>query len=204
MRLKLVLAALLACGTLPVLAQVAPAVKIGGLPLGVGAGFSDFDTDYYRPDLPEWSGRMTGASAWVDYSITHGFGVEVEGTTIFGGKPTPFVPPDEIRGSLKEESIQGGVIYKYHPVFKLRPYGKFLGGVGRIDFPSTNPFYLYENTGVLSASGGVEYKLWRTVFLRGEYQYQWWLDFRSGSQKLNPSGLTVGATYYLRGIHRHY
>jgi opacity protein-like surface antigen len=204
MRLKLVLAALLACGTLPISAQVAPAVKIGGLPLGVGAGFSDYDTDYYRPDLPYWSGRMVGVSAWADYNLFHGLGVEAEGTSIFGNKPKSFLPADEIVGSLKEESIQGGVIYKYHTVYKVRPFVKFLGGEGRIDFPSTNPFYTYENTGVLTAGGGLEYRFWRNLSARGQYEYQWWVGFRSGSQSLNPSGFTLGATYYLRGIHRHY
>jgi hypothetical protein len=203
MRLKLVVAALLTCGTLPILAQVAPAVKVGGLPLGVGGGFSDYDTDYYRPDLPFWSGRMTGASAWADYNIFHGLGVEAEGTYLFGNKPTPFLPPSEIRGSLSEKTIQGGLIYKYHPVFKLRPFAKILGGEGKVDFPSTNPFYTSENSGLISAGGGIEYRLWRTVFVRGEYEYQWWKDFRSNSQSLNPSGFTIGATYYLRGVHRH-
>lgn len=204
MRSKLVLAVLFSLASLSGMAQVAPAAKISGLPLGVGVGFSDYDTDYYYPYLPYWSGRMTGISAWADYSIFHGLGVEVEGTSLFGNKPTSFLPADEVHGSLSEESIQGGLIYKYHPVFKVRPFGKFMGGVGRIDFPSTNPFYTSENSGLFSAGGGIEYRLWRTVSLRGEYEYQWWRDFRSGSQSLNPNGFTIGATYYLRGIHRHY
>lgn len=203
MRSKFVLAALFTLMTLSGLAQVEPAAKIGGLPLGIGVGFSDYNTDYYRPYLPNWSGRMTGISAWADYSIFHGLGVEVEGTSIFGNKPTSFLPADEVHGSLSEESIQGGLIYKYHPVFKVRPFAKFAGGVGRIDFPS-NSNYTSENSALFSAGGGVEYRLWRTVFVRGEYEYQWWPDFRSGSQSLNPNGFTIGATYYLRGIHRHY
>ena len=206
MRSKLVLAALFTLASLSGMAQVAPAVKISGLPLGVGVGFSDYDTDYYRPDLPYWSGRMTGVSAWADYSLFHGLGVEAEGTYLFGGKPKSFLPADEIYGSLSERSIQGGLIYKYHPIYKqrLRPFGKFVGGVGRIDFPETTPFYTYENSGLFSAGGGIEYRLWRTVAVRGEYEYQWWKDFRQGNQSLNPSGFTIGATYYLRGIHRHY
>ena len=205
MRSKLVLAVLFALSSLSAMAQVAPAVKIGGLPLGVGVGFSDYDTGYYFPYLPYWSGRMTGISAWADYSIFHGLGVEVEGTDLFGNKPTPFPPANEIYGSLSERSIQGGILYKYpRTVFKVRPFAKALGGVGRIDFPEKNPSYTYENSGLFSAGGGLEYKLWRTVFVRGEYEYQWWEDFRGGNQSLNPNGFTIGATYYLRGIHRHY
>jgi len=206
MRSKLVLAVLFALSSLSAMAQVAPAVKIGGLPLGVGVGFSDYDTSYYYPYLPYWSGRMTGISAWADYSIFHGLGVEVEGTSLFGNKPTSFLPADEVHGSLSEKSIQGGLLYKYpRTVFKVRPFAKALGGVGRIDFPDrVTSSYTYENTGLFSAGGGLEYRLWRTVFVRGEYEYQWWEDFRSGTQTLNPNGFTIGATYYLRGIHRHY
>jgi Outer membrane protein beta-barrel domain len=202
MRSKLVLAALLTLTTMPVVAQVAPAAKISGLPLGVGAGFTDYDTDYYRPDLPYWSGRMIGISAWADYSIFHGLGVEVEGTSIFANKPTPF--GTNITGSLKEQTVQGGIIYRYHPVYKIRPFAKALGGIGKIDFPSTNPFYTSETSGLYSFGGGIEYKAWRTLYLRGQYEYQWWKGFRSGTQSLNPSGFSIGATYYLRGVHRHY
>jgi len=206
MRSKLVLAALLTLSTLPAFSQVAPAAKISGLPLGIGAGISDFDTDYYRPYLPYWSGRMVGVSAWADYSIFHGIGVEVEGNSTFANKPTPRGPDSTTTfyGSLKEQTIQGGFIYKYHPIYHIRPFVKALGGVGRVDFPNTSPYYTSENSGVYSIGGGIEYKVWRTVFLRGQYEYQWWNDFRQGSQKLNPNGLSVGATYYLRGVHRHY
>jgi opacity protein-like surface antigen len=207
MRSKLVLAALLTLSTLPVLGQVAPAAKISGLPLGVGFGLTDYDTDYYRPDLPYWSGREIGISAWADYSIWHGFGVEAEGTSIFAGKPTPRPPfaGETIYGSgPKELTGQGGIIYKYHPIFHLRPFVKGLGGIGKIDFPSTNPYYTSETSALYSAGGGFEYKVWRTLNVRAEYEYQWWKGFRSGSQTLNPAGFTIGATYYLRGVHRHY
>lgn len=207
MRSKLVLAALLTLTTLPVFSQVAPAAKISGLPLGVGVGLVDYDTDYYRPYLPYWSGRMIGISAWADYSIFHGLGVEVEGASIFANKPTPRVygvTGATFYGSLKEETVQGGFIYKYHPVYHVRPFVKALGGVGRIDFPDIDPFYTEENAGLFSVGGGLEYPVWRNLNIRGQYEYQWWRGFRSGSQPLHPNGLTVGATYYLRGVHRHY
>jgi hypothetical protein len=79
-----------------------------------------------------------------------------------------------------------------------------MGGVGKVDFPSTNFFYTSETSALYSIGGGLEYKTWRTLYVRGQYEYQFWKGFRSGSQALNPSGLTIGATYYLRGVHRHY
>jgi hypothetical protein len=205
MRSKLVLAALFSLTTLPVIAQVAPAAKISGLPLGVGAGISDYDTDYYYPDLPYWSGRMIGVTAWADYDVFHGLGVEVEGTSLFANKPTPYTDTGvKTTGNLKEQTIQGGIIYRYHSVYRVRPFVKVVGGVGSIDFPSTNPFYTSETSGLFSAGGGIEYKLWRNLYARGEYEYQWWKGFRSGSQPLNPNGATAGVTYYLRSVHRHY
>ena len=83
---------------------------------------------------------MIGISVWGDYSLFHGLGVEVEGNSTFGGKPRVVVPTGfTAYGSLKEESIQGGIIYKYHPIYHVRPFAKALGGVGKIDFPSIDP-----------------------------------------------------------------
>jgi opacity protein-like surface antigen len=205
MRSKLVLAAILILSALPAVTQVAPAVKIGGLPLGVGVGVTDFDTDYYRPYIPEWSGRMVGISAWGDYSIFRGFGVEVEATSLFSGAPTPKAKANQtVYGNVKEQNVQAGVIYRYHPVFRMRPFAKFLGGIGEVDFPNRDPFYTSETSSLFSAGGGIEYPIWRTLYVRGQYEYQWWKGIRSGTQTLDPNGFTIGATYYLRGVHRHY
>ena len=201
MRSKLVLAALIFLSILPVAAQVAPTVKISGLPLGVGVGLTDYDTDYYRPFLPSWSGREIGASAWVDYSLFRGLGVEAKGTYISSGGPTPVAGYDYINKDLNEATLKGGLIYKYHRQFlKLRPFVTGEAGVAKINFPSTN-YYTNDNYTLYSLGGGVEYRAWNTIFVRANYDWEDWLNFRQG--KLNPNGFTIGATYYLRGIHRH-
>src|ERR1035441_8859162 len=143
MRSKLVLAVIIFLSASPMFAQVAPAAKISGLPLGVGVGLTDFQTDYYKPNIPYWSGRMVGISAWGDYSIFHGLGVEVEARTIFADKPTPVARSGQklYGDGLKETMAQGGIIYKYHPIFKIRPFVKAVGGIGRVQFPSLNPLY---------------------------------------------------------------
>ena len=190
MRLKLVLAALLAFSTLPVFAQVAPAVKIGGLPLGVGAGVSDYSLDY-------GSGRrMIGISAWADYNLFHGLGVEAEGTSIFADKPSELT-------RMRQDTIRGGGIYKARPFFGVRPYVKGLVGIASIDFPSSNPLYTHDTYLMYSAGGGAEYRVWKTLYARGDYEYQFWPQYH-GQHTLNPNGFTIGATYYLRGIHKHY
>ena len=190
MRSKLVLAALISLLTLPVFGQVAPAVKISGLPLGVGAGISDYDLDYGP------SRRMIGVSAWADYNIFHGLGIEVEGTSIFADRPSALT-------RMRQDTIKGGAIYKTRSYFGIRPYAKFLGGVGSIDFPSRNPLYTHDTFTVYATGGGAEYKIWKTLYARGDYEYEFWPKY-FGRHTLDPNGFTIGATYYLRGIHRHY
>jgi opacity protein-like surface antigen len=189
MRSKFVLASLFILSTLPVFAQVAPAAKISGLPLSVGFGFSDYSLDYGH-----W-GRMLGLTATADYEIFHGIGVEAEGTSIFLDRPAGL--PRE-----KQESIKGGVIYKYHPVFHFKPYAKGLIGLGRSEFTTHNPLYTEDTFTVLAAGGGAEYRVWKSVYVRADYEYQWWTNYQ-GPRSLNPNGVTVGVDYYLRGVYRH-
>jgi opacity protein-like surface antigen len=189
MRSKLVLAALMILSTLPVFAQVAPAVKIGGLPLGIGAGFSDFDLDY-GPGR-----RMVGVSAWADYNLFHGIGIAAEGNTIFADKPA-------VLQRMRQDTAMGGGIYRTHTFFGIHPYVQFVIGIGSIDFPSGNPFYTHDTFSTWAYGGGAEYKLWKTLYARGSYEYQFWHQYL-GPRDLNPQGFTIGATYYLRGIHRH-
>jgi opacity protein-like surface antigen len=198
MRWKLFLAALFTLLTSPAFAQVAPAVKISGLPIGVGVGLSDYDTDYGA------SLRMLGVSAWADYNIFHGVGIEAEGMSIFADRPSSLCTsgPRTIC-QLKQNSIKAGVIYKAPAFHGLHPYAKFMGGVGEIYFPTHNFFYSQDAFTTYGAGGGVEYKIWRTLSARADYEYQWYEQFL-GKGTLNPNGVTIGATYYLRGIHRHY
>lgn len=190
MRSKLVLAALITLLTLPVFGQVAPAVKLGGLPLGVGAGLSDVSLDY-GPGR-----RMIGVSAWADYNLFHGLGIEAEGTSIFADKPA-------VLTRMKQEAIKGGVIYRARSFAGVRPYAKGLVGLGEIYFPSHNPLYTHDTFTMYSAGGGAEYRVWRNVYVRGEYAYEFWPKFL-GRGTLDPNGFTIGATYYLRGVRRNY
>jgi opacity protein-like surface antigen len=190
MRRKLFLAALLILSTAPVFSQVAPAVKINGLPLGIGGGFTDYDLDY-GPGR-----RMIGASAWADYHLFRGLAVEAEGTSIFADKPA-------VLTRMRQDTIKGGGLYRLHPLLGIHPYGKALIGYGSIDFPSHNPLYTHDTYTMWAFGGGVEYKIWKTLYARGDYEYQFWHEFH-GPHDLNPNGFTIGATYYLRGLHGHY
>jgi opacity protein-like surface antigen len=189
MRSKLVLAALIFLTSFPALAQVAPAVRIKALPIGVGGGLSDYDVDYGNRL------RMIGASAWLDYNLFKGFGIEAEGTSIFAAKPSQLQ-------RMQQNTIKGGVIYKARPFFGLHPYAKGLYGLASIDFPSHNPLYYHDDFSMWAAGGGVEYKIWHSVYARADYEYEAYHQYL-GPRTLNPQGFTIGATYYLRGIHRH-
>ena len=199
MRSKLVLAALVALITSPVFAQVAPAVKIGGLPLSVGVGLADYSIDYQSND------RMLGVTAWADYSLFHGLGVEVEGQSIFADRPSQLCNYISYGiCQMKQDSIKGGAIYKARPIFHgIHPYAKFLVGIGEIYFPAHELYYTQDSFLTYGMGGGIEYKVWRNLSVRGDYEYQYYRQYL-GNGSLNPNGVTVGVAYYLRGVHRHY
>jgi opacity protein-like surface antigen len=188
MRSKLVLAVIF-LSSLPVLAQVAPAARIKSLPIGVGGGLSDYNLDY-GPGR-----RMIGVSAWVDYNLFKGLGIEAEGTSIFADKP------DSI-SRMKQNTIKGGGIYKTKTFFGIHPYVKGLFGLASIDFPSHNPLYYHDDFAVWAVGGGAEYKIWHSLYARGDYEFESYHDYL-GPRTLNPNGFTIGATYYVRGIHGH-
>jgi len=190
MRSKLVLAVLFIVSSLPAFSQVAPAVKISGFPLGVGAGISDYFLDYGT------GRRMVGVSAWADYTLFHGLGVDVEGTSIFAARPSAI-------SRMKQNTIKLNAIYRYHELFHLRPYVKGGGGLASIDFPSRNPLYTHDTFTVYDFGGGLEYRAWRTLYVRADYEYQTVVHYESSVKNLNPNGFTIGATFYLRGVHGH-
>ena len=193
MRSKFALAALAFLSTLPVFAQVAPAAKIGGLPLGVGGGFSDYSVDW-GPGR-----RMLGFSGWADYYLFHGLGIEAEGTSIFFDRP-----PALSHSNFRQDTIKGGAIYQARPFFGVRPYVKGLIGLGSLDFaPARNPLYTHDTFTMYSIGGGAEYRIWKTLFVRGNYEYQAWPKVFNPNKTLDPQGFTIGATYYLRDIHKH-
>ena len=194
MRPRFVFAVLLffALASLPGSAQVAPSAIIGGLPLSVGAGFSDYNIDYCC------GRRMIGVSAWADYTLFHGLGVTADGTSIFADLPSGL-------SKMRQDSIEGGFVYKGRPIFRVRPFAKFLGGIGSIDFPEldNNPYYTHDTFPIIALEGGGEYRLAGSLYAHADYQYQIWRDYHR-NYALTPSGFTIGASYYFRGIHRRY
>jgi opacity protein-like surface antigen len=195
MNLKMLLAVLLVSASIPVYSQVVPEAKAPGIPLTVGVGYSNYATD--------WSGRLSGPMLWADWnfydyqSFLRGFGLEVEARDLNYDR-TGETP------NLRMDTASGGVIYSLHPYrHRFKPYAKFLIGYGSIDFNvAADPYYKHDTRTVYTPAGGLDYRLFGDVWVRGDYEYQFWTDFFD-HHALNPNGVTVGIAYDLKSLHHH-
>jgi opacity protein-like surface antigen len=192
MRLKFICAGLFLSVALPALPQAAPSATEGGIPISVGFAYSNYYTDYSRYE--------SGPTVWVDWNYfgSHrtfqGLGVEIEGRDLAFDRTGD-------NANLREQTGEGGLIYHWRHFDKIEPYGKFLAGLGGIYF-SNRPgdLYTHDTRTVLAPGGGVEYRIWRNVRIRGDYEYQLWLDFLNGNA-MNPEGVTVGVSYDFSRMH---
>jgi hypothetical protein len=174
----------------PVHSQVRPAATEGGIPVVVGLGGADFSLDW-GPGK-----RMEGITAWVDVfpwgmpPKIHGLGAEVEGRDINFNRPTG-IP------KMRQDTALIGPIYSL-PYFKnVRPYGKYLLGIGSIDFPG---YYYTHDTFLIQAPGaGIDFRIWKHLWARGDYEYQFW-HHTFGNNDLNPNGASFGVSYDFRPI----
>jgi opacity protein-like surface antigen len=170
------------------MAQVAPAANQGGRPIGFGVGFSRYDLDY-------GPGRyMEGPVGRASVGIFHGFGIDGSARAIFMN-----TPPELTR--MQQNTFLAGAYYETQPLIgRLRLFGRFAGGIGTIEFPSHNPLYTRDSYTVYAPSGGIEYPIVPKVFLRADYEYEFWKHYH-GTNDLNPEGFTIGVTYYVQGMH---
>ena len=187
--LKLIFVALLITAVFPVYSQVTPAARQGSVPIVVGAGFSDFSIDW-GPGR-----RMEGISAWVDWypnrmpTVLNGLGIEAAGHDINYGLPAGI-------SKMRQDTGEVGPIYAWNHYRNFRPYVKYLLGIGSIDFPPTGT-YSHDTFLVFSPGAGAEYRAWRHVWIRGDYEYQYWHQ-TFGPHDLDPNGFTIGASYDFR------
>jgi len=196
------LAALLVCTAITSLAQTVPAGTHSKIPLAVGAGVSG-----YKPGVDQ--GYLLGGTLWIDYTLPHmphlldGIGLEVEGRDLNYGRSA--TQP----ANLREDVALGGVIYSWRRYRDFHPYGKFMMGFGNIDTSSlVTPSVRWHDTRTITAmGGGLEYRVFRSVWMRADYEYQLWPDYFKHpgttipSGQLMPQGITVGAMYHF-GWHR--
>ena len=172
---------------LPARSQVTYSAEEGKLPFTVGVGFSNFSDDwgYKNP-------RQNGVTLWVDWRVPglppvlHGLGIEFEGRDINYGTPS-YIPGHRMDTGL------GGPIYEWRGKNRIRPFGKYLMGIGSIDFPDgTN--YQHDTRVVFEPGIGANVRVWNRFSARVEYDYQFWHQI-FGPRDLNPQGISVGMVY---------
>ena len=70
----------------------------------------------------------------------------------------------------------------------------------------TSTFVITTPATSFAYGGGVDYQLSRSVWLRGDYEYQSWPDFHTIAKRnmpIHPEGFTIGAIYHF-GSHSTY
>ncbi len=147
----------------------------------VGATFSFVLPDY----TPE---KAVGFGVYTNYFFTDNFGVEL----------------NYHRASIDKHSPATETTYEYGLAYreiygKYRPYIKGMGGRGTFNFPAlngngTSVANLSYNT--LSAGGGLDYEVTRTLNVRGEIEYQHWFAANGLTNGLTPVLFSVGVAYH--------
>jgi len=192
MRLKLALIGLFLSAASAAYPQIAPSATQGGFPLSVGFGYSNFYTD--------WSRYESGLTTWLDWDLDHiprrleGLGLEAQARDLYfdrtGDNP-----------NLSEYTLGGGPVYRWRHYRRFQPYGKVVFSLGHITFNNKpGDYYTHDTRTVTAPGGGASYRMWRNVWVRGEYEYQMWPDFLH-HHTFNPKGLSVGVSYDLGHLH---
>ena len=186
-KLLVVLAALVFSA--PSFAQVQPAATGRQTDLGIGGGM-----DYWRGD---WGQIVRlGPSAWVTADLWHGLGINAEAHTLIAGG-------DNTAQRYKYIVGEGGAIYTYHHWRRFAPYAKYELGFASLNWPhKPTATYVHDTRNIWAMGGGFEYKLWRYVWVRGDYTYDGFPNFYSPVTRqhrtLDPAGFALGATYHFK------
>ena len=105
-----------------------------------------------------------------------------------------------ISSNFREVAAEAGPIYRYKRLGRVVPYGKFLFGYGGIDFRFVGAGnYTHDTRNITAPGGGFEYRAFRNLWVRADYEYQFWPDL-FGRTSLNPQGFTAGAMCNFRRL----
>jgi opacity protein-like surface antigen len=197
MRLKLIppasLALLFVFSLCQSRAQVAPAGLVRTIPVNVGVGFSNYNADLAGD-------RLNGGTFWLDYdpgwmpTKLYGLAIAAQGRDLDLGHSAnqPF---------LREDVGSGGVMYRWNRHFLIRPYGEALMGFGNADYRTTTGLHFHQTRTVTTVGGGAEFDAFHRLWVRADYEYEWWPDFfingKPNAPQMEPQGITVGFTYHL-------
>lgn len=161
----------------------AQAVHAGVQQLDLLAGV---EGSYYTPNFGP--NNMYGAGAYVNIDWRRGLGAEGE---------IRFLEWPSYYGE-SQSTYLGGPRYFFLPNSRWRPYGKFLVGGGKMDYPFNIGQSSYF---VMAPGGGLDYILSHRWRVRADYEYQIWpsaphIFFQQGSMK--PNGVSIGIAYRIR------
>ena len=214
-RIAIRVAALVTMAAIPAAGQVVPSAEQGGLPLTAGGGFSRFNMDC-ASYIYGSTCYMNGITVWVDWNLNRlpgpsflrGLSVELEGRDLNYGLP-PWLT-DAMQGdtgtNLRQDTGLGGLTYSWRHLSRIHPYGKALFGLGSIDFPplpASPPTYRHDDRTITAFGGGADIRAWRHVWVRADWEYQLWPNLFGNSHPVTPNGITLGAVYDFKEIHRH-
>jgi opacity protein-like surface antigen len=167
--------------------QVTYSAEEGKLPFTVGLGVSNFSDDWGISNP-----RQVGITLWGDWrfrlpGVFQGLGLEFE------GRDVNYATPSGIPGHRMDTALIGPV-YQWRKSSRFRPYGKYLLGMGSIDYPSAGLTQTHNTATVFEMGGGIDARVMSRFSIRAEYDYQFWHQL-FGPSALTPSGVSVGAVY---------
>ncbi len=183
-----VLCVLFIGAALPAHAQVTYSAQEGKQPFTVGVGVSNFSDDWGIQNP-----RQVGITLWVDWRfprmppVLDGLGIEFE------GRDVNYATPSYLPGHRMDTAL-GGPMYQFRRKGRFRPYGKYLMGIGSIDFPNTGSTYSHDTRAVFQPGVGFDLRCWSRFSARVGYDYQFWHQL-FGPHDLNPNGFTAGLVY---------
>jgi len=172
---KIVIAITLAGAPASLLAQAAPTASRAG-DLQVGGGFSNANTDY----VPN---RVNGGTAYVDFDFYRHFGIEGE-FRFLKDSPT----------NIYEKTYEIGGRYSRTYRTRYQPYGKLLYGRGVFNFAYNGQTTANLAYNMFAGGAGLDYKLLPYLTLRGDFEYQHWMNFPPNG--LAPTVFTIGAAFH--------
>jgi hypothetical protein len=173
-------------------AQVTYSAHEGKLPLTVGFGVADFSDDWGTRNP-----RQVGLTLWIDWRLPH-MPSKLSGLALeFEGRDVNYATPDLIAGHRMTTGL-AGPMYQWRREHRVRPYVKYLMGIGNLDFPN-NTNYQQDTRAIFAPGGGADVRLIGRLSARGEYEYQMWHAI-FGPHDLTPQGFTFGAVYDLGKI----
>jgi len=172
--------------TVPAFSQVVPAYQRRVWPISLGIGPSSYNVDLGH-------GRMLGGTVWADWypaklpHILRGLGVEGEARDISLNRSST-------QTNVRQDTAGAGPIYTWRHFHSFHPYFKYLIAYGSIDFDVGSPTYTHDTRTLYAPGGGLEYRIFRQIWARADYEYQTWQPL-FGGKTLNPQGFTVGVAY---------